>query len=97
MLLIDINSISTTSLSVVWRFRRSLSVFKYIVYYFNVNNIHCFYATYTADTNETIFTMNGLEEDTMYSITVTVILSNGTVGANNNLMATTMADGMYSV
>ena len=39
--------------------------------------------------------MNGLQEDTMYSIDVTVILSNGNVGANDNLMAITMADGMY--
>ena len=95
MLLIDINSISTTSLSVVWRFHRSLSVYQYIVYYFNVNNTHCFNDTHTADTTNTIFTMNGLQEDTMYSIDVTVILSNGNVGANDNLMAITMADGMY--
>ena len=96
MLLIDINSISTTSLSVVWRFRRSLSVYRYIVYYFNMNNTHCFNDTNTVDTTETTFTMNGLEEDTMYFIKVTVLLSNVNVGANSNLMATTMADGMYS-
>ena len=96
MLLIDINSTSTTSLSFVWRFRRSLPVYRYIVYYFNMNNTYCFNDTNTTHTTETIFTMNGLQEDTMYFIKVTVLLSNGNVGANNNLMATTLDDGMYS-
>ena len=86
----------TTSLTISWSLDDddAVTIQSYTISYSNTNT-DCFTdsnnITGTAD-GETTYTLTDLEEGTEYSITVTVLLSDGRI-VENNLTATTMAAG----
>ena len=69
------------------------ATFPYIISYININNTHCFHTSVSGiTTNETEYTLSGLEEDTTYNITVTVMVTGG-VTAEDSFTATTLTAG----
>ena len=65
----------------------------YIISYINVNSTQCFSSSDSGiTTSQTEYTLSGLEEDTTYNITVTVMVIGG-VTAEDSLTATTSAAG----
>ena len=68
----------------------------YAISYFNINNTNCFNhsnnSTKDITTSETEHRLSGLEEGTMYNITVSVMLTDG-VTAEDSLTATTLTAG----
>ena len=61
----------------------------FIISYTNINNIRCFNSSASGiTTSKTEYTLSGLEEDTTYNITVTVMVTGG-VTAEDSLTATT--------
>ena len=82
----------STSLLVMWKYLSSKTVANYIISYSNTNT-QCF-----TDSDDitgitaTETTLTGLQEGTQYSITVTVMLSDGGTGSDTTT-ATTMATG----
>ena len=95
---VEIASISTTSLTLSWTLPKPpLTITNYTISYTNINNTDCFIDSnhitdITTTSDETMYTLTGLQEDTQYSINVTVVLSNEEVIEWNLFMAT-MADG----
>ena len=86
-------SSTTTSLTISWTLAEGLTATDYTISY---SNTDCPTDTYDDITDispsETMTTLDGLEEGTDYSITVTVSLSGGGTG-EDNLTATTMTAG----
>lgn len=69
----------------------------YTINFFNVQNTWCFIDSYNITDiggNETMFTLTDLQEYTTYSITVTVLLSDGGT-AHDSLNITTMVAGKH--
>ena len=85
---------SPTSLTISWSLVGDVTADGgYTISYFNTNNTHCF-----TDSDDitgitaTETTLIGLHEGTQYSITVTVMLSDGKTGSDTTT-ATTKATG----
>ena len=85
---------SPTSLTISWSLVGGVTATSdYTVSYFNTNT-QCFTRTNssTAARTETMYELTGLQEGTQYSITVTVMLSDGRTGSDTTT-ATTMTAG----
>ena len=93
---VSVDSTTSTSVTISWRlFGGVTATGDYTISYSNTNNTQCF-----NDSNditgitatETMYVLTGLQEGTHYSITVTVMLSDGGTGSDTTT-ATTMAAG----
>ena len=90
---VSVDSTTSTSVTILWTlFGGVTATGDYTIFYSNTNT-QCFTRTNssTAARTETMYELTGLQEDTQYSITVTVMLSNGT--GSDTTTATTMAAG----
>ena len=82
----------STSLLVIWKYLSSKTVANYTISYSNTNT-QCFTdSDDITDITATESTLTGLQEGTQYSITVTVMLSDGGTGSDTTT-ATTMTTG----
>ena len=90
---VSVDSSSTTSLTISWTLADGLTaITDYTISYSNTDT-ECFTTSYDdITTSQTMTTLDGLEEGTDYSITVTVSLSDGGTG-EDSLTATTMTAG----
>lgn len=86
---VTIVSMSTSSLTISVIIADSVTATSYTISYANTNCPH--FGDITGIT-ETLYTLTGLQEGTNYSITITVILSDG-LTAMETITATTLAVG----
>ena len=89
-----VSTTSTTSLVISWILAKGVTATSYNISYTNTDT-QCFTDSdnFTdIGTNDTTYTVTGLQEDTEYSISVTAMLSDGETG-EDNLTASTMATG----
>ena len=86
-------SLSATSVTISWTLADGLTATNdYTISYSNTDT-ECFATSYDdITTSHTVYTLTGLEEGTDYSITVTVVLSDGVTG-EDSLTAITMTTG----
>ena len=92
---VSVISSTTTSLTISWALKESLSAASYSISY-SATDTDCFTDSNTMIPpiagSETMYTLPGLEEGTEYSITVTATLTGG--GRQEDMaVATTMAAG----
>ena len=84
---------SSTSLTISWTLEDSLTATSYTISYSNTNNTDCFTDSRSGiPASGTSHTLDGLEEGTEYSITVTVTLSGGGT-QEGSTTATTLTAG----
>ena len=86
---------SPTSLTISWSLIGGVTATgDYTISYSNTNNTQYFTKTNSSTTarTETMYVLSALQEGTQYSITVTVMLSDGKTGSDTTT-ATTMAAG----
>ena len=89
-----VSTTSTTSLVISWILAKGVTATSYSISYTNTDT-QCFTDSDVITdigANETMYTVTGLQEGTEYSITVTVMLSDGET-REDNLTASTMATG----
>ena len=92
---VSVDSTTSTSVTISWRlFGGVTATGDYTISNSNTNNTQCFNRTNSDTTarTETMYVLTGLQEGTQYSITVTVMLSNGKTGSDTTT-ATTRAAG----
>ena len=90
-----LDSKSTTSLTISWTLVDGVTATDYTISYSNTNNTDCITGSYpdiTTGAGMSSRELNGLEEGTEYSITLTATLSGGGTG-EDSLTVTTMAAG----
>ena len=83
---------SSTSLTVSWVPAQGVNITAYSIFYVNKNNTNCFETMYEVNDSEgaeTIKMLTGLEEGTLYSITLTLHWDLGT--QENTITAATVA------
>ena len=89
-----VSTTSTTSLVISWILAKGVTATSYNISYTNTDT-QCFTDSDVITgigANDTMYTVTGLQEGTEYSISVTVMLSDGEIG-EDNLTASTMATG----
>ena len=92
---VSVDSTTSTSVTISWTlFGGVTATSDYTISYSNTNNTQCFTTTnsYTTALTATMYELTGLQEGTQYSITVTVMLSDGGTGSDTTT-ATTLAAG----
>ena len=87
----SVDSVSTTSLTLSWTLPDGVTATGYNISY---SNTDCPTDTYDdiTDITETMYTLTGLQEGALYSITVTVTLSDGRIN-EDSLTASTLPTG----
>ena len=92
---VSVDSTTSTSMTISWRLVGGVTATSdYTISYSNTNNTQCFNRT-NSDTiarTGTMYVLTALQKGTQYSITVTIMLSDGRTGSDTTT-ATTMAAG----
>ena len=84
---LSIDSTTATSITLKWSVSSDSDVEKYIVTWEETNSVTSLTVTIT-DHSATTYTLMGLESDTMYSITVTVVNAIGSTTSTPILVST---------
>ena len=93
---VSVDSTTSTSVNISWTLFGETATSDYTISYSNTNT-QCFTdSDNITGITATETTLTGLKEGTQYSITVTVMLSNGKTGSDTTT-ATTMAAGWYTL
>ena len=92
-LLITVDALSNTSITISWTLAEDVTVTEYIISYSNTDCPNDIYDDITGISgSETMYTLDDLEEGTEYSITVTVSLNSG-ITQGYDVAASTMSVG----
>ena len=95
ILLVSVDSSSTTSLTILWTLDEGVTGTSYTISYENTNT-DCFTMTYEDITTSVVtHELTGLEEGTEYSITVTTTLTGGGGTVSDTLTASTITVGEF--
>ena len=92
-----VSELSSTMLTILLNLRNGSVAESYTITYSNIDDTQCFNDSYNitgVDSSSSMFVLKDLEEYTTYSISVTVLLSDGETG-EDSLTVTTADAGEY--
>ena len=95
MILATADSVQETSVRILWTLYTGVIATNYTISYFNTNNTQCFNDSdtlYVFAVNELAYRLTGLQDDTEYSVTITVTFNNGST-VWDSLTVTTIPAG----